>query len=466
MIPVVLSGGSGTRLWPVSRASYPKQFCEFYDQSFLVNTHQRLRSFGAPWILTVESMRGLTLKLAHDLGIPKNQILFEPFAKNTGPAMALLCHHFSQLGFEDEIVGVFPSDHIITDPSAFEAAILVAEKAARRGSIVTLGIQPRFAATGYGYIEIGAKLSSSEPLSVPIHTVLGFREKPDQAKADEYLQSKQFLWNAGLFVFRVRDLIAAFATHLPEVWNRIHRIDSQFANAKYEYANCPSVSIDYGIMEKLENQICIPCDMGWSDVGSWDELSRLSEENTGLTKQSHTQVFVQDSESNFVFSIRNKVVGLIGVRDLLVVDSPDALLVCKKGDSQRVKELVEQVKAAGLPEATEHPFETRPWGGFEVLADHKEFKAKRIQVDAGQQLSYQSHKQRSEHWVVVSGKGELNINDVKRTLGVGESVDIPVGAKHRIRNPGPEPLIFVEVQLGTYFGEDDILRFEDDYSRV
>ncbi|MCB0363509.1 MAG: cupin domain-containing protein [Bdellovibrionales bacterium] len=219
-------------------------------------------------------------------------------------------------------------------------------------------------------------------------------------------------------------------------------------------------------MEKLKEQICIPCSIGWSDVGSWDELARLADEVGALKTDSATSVFLEDSSNNYVFSIKNKVVGLIGVDNLIVVDTPDAVLVCKKGQSQKVKDLLNQIRSAGLPEAVEHQFEIRPWGGFEILADQKEFKAKRITVDPGAKLSYQSHVKRNEHWVVVSGKAEVVKDDEVLHLEAGQSIYIPAGAKHRIGNIGSLPMIFVEVQTGSYFGEDDIVRYQDDYSRV
>jgi mannose-1-phosphate guanylyltransferase/mannose-1-phosphate guanylyltransferase/mannose-6-phosphate isomerase len=219
-------------------------------------------------------------------------------------------------------------------------------------------------------------------------------------------------------------------------------------------------------MEKLAAQACVPCDMGWSDVGSWDEMARLLDEAAPVQSQSRAQVFNQSSENNYVFSVAPKVVGLVDVTDMLIVDTPDALLVARKGSSQKVKELVDAMKEANQPEAVAHPFETRPWGGFEILADEKSFKTKRVTIDPGQQLSYQSHAKRSEHWVIISGRAEVVLNEKVISLGPNESIHIPMGAKHRMRNPGQEPLVFVEVQTGSYFGEDDIVRYQDDYNRI
>lgn len=465
MIPVILSGGSGTRLWPVSRASYPKQFCEFYDGSFLDNTVRRLKALGDVHILTTQNMDSLTHRAVKREGLNPKSVILEPMGKNTGPAIALLCHILNLRGQSGEIVGVFPSDHLISEEALFTRAVKLAEKVASQGYVVTLGVQPHSPATGYGYIEVTSEsLDKAGDLSA--FRVKGFREKPNVKTAQEYVDSGRHFWNAGMFVFKVSQMIKHFQELQPGLWEKITRIDAHMKDAEFNYAMVESISLDYAIMEKLETQACVPCDMGWSDVGSWDEVARLSEESSQIHARSQAQVFNQDSENNYVFTVQNKVVGLVDVTDIIVVDTPDALLLVHKGSSQKVKELVDSMREVGLPEATLHPFETRPWGGFEVLADEKDFKTKRITIDAGAQLSYQSHAKRSEHWVMVSGQGEVTLNEKKIPMLPGQSIHIPMGAKHRIRNPGEDPLIFVEVQTGSYFGEDDIVRYLDDYNRV
>ncbi|MGE3682006.1 MAG: mannose-1-phosphate guanylyltransferase/mannose-6-phosphate isomerase [Bdellovibrionales bacterium] len=465
MIPVILSGGSGTRLWPVSRAAYPKQFCDFFDRSFLSNTIQRLKPLGEVHVLTTKSMEALTQKAARQEGLKPEHVLFEPMGKNTAPAVALLCHILATRGFHDEIAGVFPSDHLVGQEEVFHRAVALAERAAQQGFVVTLGVQPNYAATGYGYIEVASQCLAQEG-DLKAMRVQAFREKPDQGVAQTYLQSGHHFWNAGMFVFRISEMIHHLQAFQPEIWTRIAQIKPDLSNAEYQYALVKNLSIDYGVMEKLETQACVPCDMGWSDVGSWDEMARVAEESLQLQSQSRAEVFNIDSENNYVFSVHNKVVGLIDVTDTIIVDTADALLVTRKGSSQKVKELVEALKEARQPEATEHPFETRPWGRFEVLADDRSYKAKRITIDPGAQLSYQSHSQRAEHWVVISGAAEVTLDGHVRNLGPGEFVHIPSGSKHRVRNPGSTPLIFVEVQTGSYFGEDDIVRYQDDYNRV
>jgi mannose-1-phosphate guanylyltransferase/mannose-1-phosphate guanylyltransferase/mannose-6-phosphate isomerase len=465
MIPVILSGGSGTRLWPVSRASYPKQFCEFYDGSFLANTIRRLKPLGEVHILTTQSMDALTQRAVRQEGLEGKNVIFEPIGKNTAPAVALLCHVLERRGKGDEIVGVFPSDHLIGDEGVFQRAVRLAERAAAEGLVTTLGVQPYAPATGYGYIEVSDEvLERAEDLKAL--AVKGFREKPNAKTAREYVKSGHYFWNAGMFVFRVSQMIQNFKEFQPQMWGKISQIDAEMTNAKYNYAMVDSISLDYAVMEKLKSQACVPCDMGWSDVGSWDEVARLAEESTQLQARSQAQVFNQDSENNYVFTVQGKVVGLVDITDTIVVDTPDALLLAHKGSSQKVKELVDSMREVGLPEATEHRFEHRPWGGFEVLSDEKDYKAKKIIIDPGARLSYQSHAKRAEHWVIVSGQAEVTLDEKVIALSSGQSIYIPVGAKHRIHNPGKTPLIFVEVQTGSYFGEDDIVRYLDDYNRV
>ena len=465
MIPVILSGGSGTRLWPVSRAHYPKQFCEFYDHSFLRDTIERLRPFGRPYVLTVKSMESLTLRTMAQLGVGEEYAIFEPFGKNTAPAMALLCHFLNLRGRGEEVVGVFPADHLVADTKCFQTAIELGERVAAGGDIVTLGIDPHYPATGYGYIEVTDQVLDRQG-ALEAHCVDGFREKPDASTAVKFVESGRHYWNAGMFIFKVSTMIEKLKAHLPEVWEKVSSIKDDLSDVKYAYAALESISIDYGIMEKLDRLVCIPCDMGWSDVGSWDEMARLQEEMPQLRAGSAAQTFPVDAEHNYVFSIRDKVIGLVGVNNLLVVDTPDALLVAKKGQSQKVKTLVNEIKQAGSSVTDEHLFEYRPWGGFEVLSDGTDFKAKTIKVDPGAQLSYQSHAKRSEHWIIIEGEAEITLDDVIHERKTGEYIFIPLGAKHRIKNVGEGPLKFVEVQTGSYFGEDDIVRYQDDYNRV
>ncbi|MCB0355699.1 MAG: mannose-1-phosphate guanylyltransferase/mannose-6-phosphate isomerase [Bdellovibrionales bacterium] len=466
MIPVVISGGSGTRLWPVSRTSYPKQFCEFYDKSFLTNTIERVTPLGEkPYLLTVESMRAMTLRVLKEVNLQEDHLICEPMGKNTAPAIALLCHIFDMQGSTQKIVGIFPADHLITDSDTFYKIAKKAEQLAEINGVVTFGIEPKYPATGYGYIEVegGSLEANSEVLS---YKVKQFCEKPDLKKAQEFVDSGRHFWNSGIFIFKVSAMIENFKEYMPELWQKISQIKNDLSNAKTIYANLTAQSIDYGIMEKLENQIHIPTQMGWSDVGSWDEMARIAHELPDYRLDSHANVFSEDAANNFVFSINDKVVGLVGVKNLIVVDTPDALLVAQKGHSENVKNIVTAIREAGLPEGSEQKFEIRPWGKFEIIRDEEHYKSKKITVDPGAKLSYQSHQQRAEHWVIISGEAQVTIDDNVQTLKPGQSITIPQGAKHRIHNTGREDLIFIEVQTGSYFGEDDIVRFEDEYKRV
>ncbi len=464
MIPIILSGGSGSRLWPVSRESYPKQFCDFFDQSFLQSALRRLKSCGEPVVVTLTSMSDLTRRVLRLEGLDASRVLLEPVGKNTAPAVALACRWLQIKGMENEIAGVFPADHLVLDVETFQQALQLATEVAKKGHVVTLGIRPHSPATGYGYIEIDQSLSSTLPLQA--HRVLGFKEKPHEFLAREYVQSGRHYWNAGMFVFRASVMIENLQRYQPELWRQISEVEEDFSNLHYKYSMVESISLDYALMEKLTDQMCIPCDVGWSDIGSWDELARVSEEIPGFRLNSQTSVFTHNAHNNAIFSTASKVVGLIGVDDLILVETPDATLIVRKGQSQDVKSVLGQIKEAGLPAATHHLAERRPWGDFEILADRPETKVKMVQVDSGERLSYQSHERRVEHWVIVSGQGKVTLDGAEQLVKHGDYVRVSPGVKHRIENCGTEPLVFVETQLGEYFGEDDIVRYEDDYNRL
>ena len=417
-------------------------------------------------VVTLETMGSLTHQTLKMAGLTKERLVLEPMAKNTAAAVALSCLTLVREGKLDEVVGVFPADHLIEDEEAFIRAVKLAEEAANKGYLVTLGIAPRYPATGFGYIECTDELVAEGQGGVKALKVNSFREKPNLEKAREYVETGRYAWNAGMFIFKVSDMVELFKKHIPDSWERIQRIESDFSNLKHVYANLESISIDHAIAEKVQNLACIPCEMGWSDVGSWDEISRLSEEAEGLKIDSKAQVFRENSTSSFVYSQSGKAVCLIDAEDLIIVDTSDALLVSKKGRSEKVRDVVRQVREAGLPMALEHPFENRPWGKYEILKDDPEFKLKKITVEPGEKLSYQSHEKRDETWVMIRGEAEFTLDDEVRQLKKGDVVCIPRKSKHRIGCTGKEPMVFVEVQTGDYFGEDDIKRYQDDYERV
>jgi mannose-1-phosphate guanylyltransferase/mannose-1-phosphate guanylyltransferase/mannose-6-phosphate isomerase len=455
-IPTLLSGGSGTRLWPVSRTQFPKQFCELFEESLFAQTLERLKPLGSPWVVTNQALKVLTETALKQAGIPLHQALYEPKANNTAPAIALLCKVLESQGEQKSIVGVFPSDHLIQHQERFLEAIRLGIECAQKGQVVTLGIQPTHPATGYGYIELRETLFLKQSHASAFYTA-GFREKPTEEVAKTLLQAGNFYWNGGMFLFEVGTMIAHLQRFMPEIWAVMSELKSDLSNLADVYSRCPAQSVDYGIMEKLKEQVCIPCDLGWNDVGSWDEIAKLGKSSETLEVKGH---------GNFAFSPEGRLVSFVDTQDLIVVDTADALLVAKKGSTQLVKQVVDQLQAKKDPRAREHRFEYRPWGRFEILKDTERYKSKVIHVNPRQQLSYQSHAHRAEHWVITQGHPDVVLNDVVHRLAPGESIYIPQGAKHRIRNPSPDTVVeFIEVQVGTYFGEDDIVRYQDDYQR-
>ena len=460
MIPVVLSGGSGTRLWPVSRASWPKPFCDLFDETLYLKTLKRLLPLGTPWTVTVEGLRVRTREVCGQLGLPDSHVIYEPFGRNTAPAIALLCRLFSLRGQSDEVVGVFPADHLIGDEEGLRRAVEAGAGYAARGEVVTLGMTPTRPAVTFGYI---VAAGACHPLEEPrVLQVERFVEKPQEAAARQLLATGNCMWNAGVFLFRVGTMVRHFQTLLPELWRQIEAIDDTFSNAVSVYEEIEPVSLDHGIVERLDSLLCIPCDIGWSDLGSWEEVSA----NSGEAAAAH--VFAENSRNNYVYPYGSKVYGLAGVDDLIIVDTDDALLVARKGQSQRVREIVGAMSRKGLPAAAqhEHRFDARPWGRYEVLAAQRDFKAKLITVRPCARLSYQSHRHRDEHWIVVRGSGQVILESVARDVNVGDYVFVAKGSRHRVINPHGSDLQFIEVQLGSYFGEDDITRHEDDYQRV
>lgn len=465
MIPVIISGGSGSRLWPISRTSHPKQFCDIFDEPLLEHTLKRMQPMGIPMIVTVQSLKVLTDRCMNNLGLPLDNVIYEPFPKNTAPAVALLCHVLDQQGKRNEVVGVFPADHLVASEKKFLDIVRLAEKCAQDGKVVTLGIQPDHPSTGFGYIETSNEEYKKDG-EFSVRKVRQFSEKPDAATAKKFLESGNHFWNAGMFVFKVDVMIKAFEQYLPEVWKIVSAIDKDRANLSEKYSQVASVSIDKGIMEKIDQQVCIPSDIGWSDLGSWDDYAKMAD--LGLISQgtNKAKTVAYEAKNNFVFSVKEKTIAIVGIDDAFVIETPDALLVGKKGHSQDTKKIVEELEKKKDKTTTDHTFDHRPWGKYEIISDDSEFKIKVIAVNPGQQLSLQSHLHRSEHWVIIDGVGEVVINEQVVTVSPGSSIVIPSNSKHRMRNTGKKVLRFVEVQTGEYFGEDDIQRYEDDYNRT
>lgn len=457
MIPVILSGGSGTRLWPVSRQQMPKQFCNIFGEPLQTLTLKRCLRLGSPWIVTSKALQTLTelnLKQNH---AEKVQVVYEPMGKNTAPAVAALCKLLMAQGQGDEIVGVFPSDHLISKEEDFLKVVAFASDVARDNRVVTLGITPSYPETGYGYIQTQTS-SLKDGGGLKAFPVVKFHEKPDLQKAQEFIAQGGFSWNAGIFVFKVAHMASLFEKHQPTLWKQISGLKTDATNLGEIYAQVQGISIDYAIMEKLsESELaCVPADFGWSDVGSWDAVAAL---------QKGQEIINVKSQGNFVYGEPGKSYSMIGLEDVIVVDTKDALMLVKKGQSQEVRHVVETLTQGKSSLVKEHVYEYRPWGYFEILKDTADFKSKVIRVNPHSQLSYQSHAKREEHWTITQGTGEVVLNDQVIPVKVGSHIHIPLGAKHRMRNNSGEMLEFVEVQLGTYFGEDDIVRYQDDYQR-
>lgn len=463
MIPVVISGGSGTRLWPLSRMKHPKQFCNLTGESLLTTTLRRVSPFGSPWILTTKELASGSQQALRASGFTPEAVIAEPFGRNTAPAIALACHLFQTRGWGHEIAGIFPADHLVLNTPAFRKAVSLASEKAQQGTVVTLGIRPTYPATGYGYIEL-SEAASANDTETRAYDVQGFREKPNLETAKGFVASGSFMWNAGIFVFQVDKMAEHFARLMPELWQAIQQVKPDLSNVESIYRELKSISVDYGIMEHLKDQACVPCDIGWNDLGSWDDVADVLSQNPSPLNLA--EVVAPRSRGNFVYSSSKKVVGLVGVENLMIVETDDALLVARKGMGQDVRDVVEELKKRGHPAASEHTFEERPWGRFEILRDEGHYKSKKITVHPGAQLSYQSHDKRAEHWIIVRGHGEVVLNDEIIKVGPGSAVFIPLQAKHRMRNTGSEPLEFIEVQTGQYFGEDDIVRYSDDYKRA
>lgn len=471
MLAVILSGGAGTRLWPVSRAASPKPFMRLNGgPSLLQRTLTRARSAGAhgALIVTNEEYRFQTLDDAHEVqraGAPfEVKLLLEPVARNTAPAVAAAALWAATRGQGDEPLLVLPADHLVQDEVRFAALARIAAEHAGLGKIVLFGIRPTTPETGFGYIECGAPPQGDVPVPVA-----RFVEKPDAATAAGYLASGRFLWNSGMFCFTPATILAALERHAPAVLAAARQ--ALLAETAGEaaaldgaaFAAAPSVAIDVAVMEKASGIVVLPGDFGWSDIGSWQALiEHLPADADGNTTSG--DVLLHECRDTHVQS-EDRVVAALGLTDVVVVDTPDALLVCRRDASQDVRAVVEQLRARDHASHRLHKTVARPWGTYTVLQEGPRFKIKRIEVKPGAALSLQLHHHRSEHWVVVSGTARVTIDGRVVLLAPNESTYVPVGAKHRLENPGRVPLTLIEVQCGDYVGEDDIVRIDDRYGR-
>lgn len=470
MIPVILSGGSGTRLWPLSRQLRPKQFLPMVDPlSLFQNTLQRLQGdseLEPALIVCNEEHRFMVAEQLRSLHLQHQGILLEPVGRNTAPAIALAALYLAQQGKTDALLLVLPADHVIQDQTAFHQAIQAAAQAAREGYLVTFGILPQRAETGYGYIQQGESIKG-----LAAKRVAAFVEKPNVATAAAYLETGEYLWNSGMFLFRADHLLAELAKYQPEIIAQCQlaltqpRQDFDFIRPQAaDFAACPSISIDYAVMERTTDAVVIPLDAGWSDVGAWSavwEVSPQDEQHNVLRGDTLTY----NAHNNLVYA-EHRLVTLVGVDNLTVVETKDAVLVAHRDQVQDVKHIVGQLQAQQRPEATIHREVNRPWGSYDCIDNGTRFQVKRIVVKPGAKLSLQMHHHRAEHWIVVSGTAEVRCGDKTQLLTENQSTYIPLGEIHSLANPGKLPLEIIEIQSGSYLGEDDIVRFEDVYGRV
>ena len=468
MTNIILCGGNGTRLWPISRTLMPKQFVKLFNKKSLFElTLERNRLFcqksfivssTEQYLLAQDQTQETHLRENHSINY-----LLEPAARNTAPAIALACMALDA----EEIVLVTPSDHLIKDEQEYQTVLGHAKEAAQKDYLVTFGIKPTFAQTGFGYIEADAE------------DVKAFHEKPDLQRAEEYLRAGNYYWNSGMFCFKAGVFLQELQKHSPEIYNSSLQAfknanpQPQGSESSTSYTNVikikkedmlkiPENSIDYAVMERSSKVKVIPSDIGWSDVGSFDALyEELAKDENGNTLNEH---YVQiDSKNNLIYGNERKI-ATVDIEDLIIVDTGDALLISKKGSSQKVKEIVQQVRQ-NTQLHNIHLTAHRPWGTYTVLEDNPKYKIKRIEVKPGGRLSLQKHFHRSEHWTVVSGTAIITLGKEEKALRANESIYIPMGELHRLENAGKLPLILIETQIGDYLGEDDILRVEDDYKR-
>lgn len=467
LIPVLLSGGVGSRLWPVSRESFPKQFLPMTGtDSLLVQTLRRsgqVSDVADPILVCNEDHRFLVAEQLRGAGIKAAAILLEPVGRNTAPAVAAAALQ-ALTGDSDAILLVLPADHVITQPEAFAEAVANGLAAAKAGALVTFGIVPTAPETGYGYIRCGEAQGSQ------VFALREFVEKPDLATAESYLASGDYYWNSGMFLLRADSYLAELETHAPAMLAAVRealagaRQDLDFTRLDAAaFKQCPSDSIDYAVMEHTTRGAVVPLSCGWSDVGSWSSLWDVEAKDDHGNACSG-DVMLHDTDNTYVRA-ESRLVATVGVDNLIVVETSDAVLVADKSKVQDVKHIVNALKKQARAEAILHKRVYRPWGSYESLVNAGRFQVKRIVVNPGAQLSLQMHHHRAEHWIVVSGTAQVTCGDKEYLLSEDQSTYIPLGNRHRLANPGVIPLEIIEVQTGSYLGEDDIVRFQDVYGR-
>ena len=473
ILPIILCGGSGTRLWPISRQSFPKQFLSFNNQNrntLLQNTIQRtnkLKNIVSPILICNEEHRFIVAEQIREINVIANSIILEPFGKNTAPAIAIAALKALE-NKKDKNLLVLSSDHQIEDEDKFIDIIKRGLEYSSQGKLVTFGINPYSAETGFGYIKSKKPLSQDQ---IEGSNIVAFIEKPDIRTAKKFIKDKRFTWNSGIFLFKASSILKELEKYNPQLINLCKKSlhgsinDMDFIRLNREpYSNCPNISIDNAVMEETKEGIVLPLDVGWKDIGSWEAIWEISKkDNKGNVLQGN--IIANDTKNCLLRSEKRLIAG-IGLKDLLVIDSSDAILVANKNNSQQIKGIVEKLKddksKYGLINQKVH----RPWGHYESLVRNEKWLVKIINVKIGHKLSLQKHNHRSEHWVVVSGTAKIEIEGKEIILEENESCYIPLGSKHRLSNFGNEDLKIIEIQSGDYISEDDIFRFEDNYGRI
>tara|TARA_Y100001978_G_C23670603_1_gene423543 strand:- start:132 stop:1598 length:1467 start_codon:yes stop_codon:yes gene_type:complete len=471
LVPVILSGGSGTRLWPLSRECFPKQYLNLSEDnkySLLQNTYLRLiglKSLERPLIICNEEQRFTVLEQMREINIIPKSIILEPFGRNTGPAIALAAIKASQKN-EDPYLLILSSDHQIRNTTEFKEAIKKGLLLANKGNLITFGVPPSHPETGYGYIESDEELNEN----IKYSPIKRFIEKPSKELATKFLQNKCFTWNSGIFLFKASSIINEFKKFELETLNYCKEslkksiLDLNFTRIhKDSFSKCKDKPIDIAIMEKTKIGFVLPFNVGWDDIGSWKTIWENSkkDKNGNFLKG---KTIVKETNNCYIRSENRLVVG-IGLENIIIIDTNDAILVADRNSSQTLKEVVKELEKSNLKEGKFNQKMYRPWGNFTSIVNGATWQVKRIEINPKASLSLQMHQHRSEHWVVVDGTAKVEINEKKSILKENESTYIPLGAKHRLSNPGDIPLIIIEVQSGDYLGEDDIFRFEDNYGR-
>ena len=473
IIPVILCGGTGTRLWPLSRESYPKQYLKLLqDNKFtlLQKTFQRISKINtlqAPIFITNEEHRFIIAEQIRQIGVKEKSIILEPFGRNTAPAIAVAALEAISKGDDPNLL-VLASDHHIKDEKKFLNAISSARKESNKGRLVTFGVIPTSAQTGYGYIKSDTSINFE---SLDALRVSDFIEKPNKENAEKFVKNGRYLWNSGIFMFKASIVLEELRKYSPKIIEYCEKslehnnIDLEFKRLKKEFfRKCSNISIDKAVMEKTKSATVIPLDVGWSDLGSWNSIWDISEKDLG-GNVNIGKVKTIDSKNNYLRSENRLVVG-IGLENLIIVETNDAILIANKGKIQKVKDVVNELRKEGQSEGIKHRKIYRPWGNYVSVVEGERWQVKRIEVKPGASLSLQMHHHRTEHWIVVTGTAEVEIDAERFIIGENKSIYIPLGSTHRLSNPGKISLILIEVQSGSYLKEDDIVRIDDIYGRT